>query len=240
MVDPGVPDRARHARLGERGAKSFSFIALILTHTYVHAHAPSLCGARTRIYKGPRCFSFRGYSPFFKLGKKGRVPPYSGPTYQITPPPSRFFIPRPRYHPPGNGVDGVRKKIRPRWVVAEIGAARTSIRNADGKCVVTPKAFSYILCTAPQCHRLQSRGLDTKGRERHIPENRVDITRRIRAVYSRARIWIISSEFARDSFRIRLSFAFPFILPSFSLVREYEHNLPKPSLDVKQFARGEK
>lgn len=110
------------------------------TRTCTHTSYPTE-SVYTRIYKGPRRFSFRRYSPFFKLGKKRdeHIPSYSGPPYQITPPPFHLFIHRSRVPlAPFASRTGVReKKIRRHWVATEIGAARTSIRNEDGKYAVT-------------------------------------------------------------------------------------------------------
>lgn len=83
-----VPDQARCSRYEGEEFLFHRFNPRTRTCTQTRA---TLCGVR--IYKGPRRFSFRGYSPFFKLGKKKKkAPVLSGPPYQITPPPFHLFI----------------------------------------------------------------------------------------------------------------------------------------------------
>lgn len=144
--------RARSSTLLAMGVKSFSFIALIPAH----AHAlERLCEGRVRAStKGPVLFISRILALLQirkkkkKKKKEDECPrtlahhiklPHSLLAFLSTalscpPPPRRCASP------------WCARKIRRRWVVAEIGAARTGIRNEDGKCVVTPRAFSYILC----------------------------------------------------------------------------------------------
>lgn len=58
--------------------ESFSFIALILAYArarITHTHTWFPAESSFAYPRGVQCFSFRGYSPFLKLGKKGRVPP---------------------------------------------------------------------------------------------------------------------------------------------------------------------
>ena len=112
------------------------------TRTCTHTSYPTE-SVYTRIYKGPRCFSFRRYSPFFKLGKKRdeHIPPYSSPPYQITPPPFHLFIHRScvPLAPSPRARGCARKKfvLAGSSLATEIGTAQTSIRNEDGKYAVT-------------------------------------------------------------------------------------------------------
>lgn len=63
-----VPDRARCSRYG---GEEFLFHRFNpRTRTCTHTRDLAQGAYAPRIYKGPRRFSFRGYSPFFKLGKK--------------------------------------------------------------------------------------------------------------------------------------------------------------------------
>lgn len=171
-----VPDRACRSRYGE----SFFFIIyLILVHARARTRA-TLWRARTRVStKGPGALHFADTRPFFKLGKKGGEynPLFSGPLYQITPPPFHLFILRSRVPlVPSASTTGVReKKIRPRWMVAEIGAARTGIRNEDGKCAVTTFENCLICSLYGRCATIK-RSAHKKGASDKFWKTRANVT----------------------------------------------------------------
>jgi len=102
------------------------------TRTCTHTRARS----GRAFHKGPRRFSFRGYSPFCKLGKK-REREKRASTPVLWPTISNYsalllptFLPVAHSDPPStSGESGEKKKARfaLAGVVAEIGAARTGI-----------------------------------------------------------------------------------------------------------------
>lgn len=160
------------------GARSFSFIALILAHARARTRA-TLCGGRAYLQRAPALFISRILALLQIRKKKRASAPVLWPTisnYSASFPP--FHPPRAPHPPvplPKGGVCG--KKVRPRWVVAEIGAARTSIRNEDGKCVVTTESFLiYSLYSAEPPFTIE-RSARTKGMTQgsdKFCKNRVD------------------------------------------------------------------
>lgn len=98
-----------HAAMGGEGFLFHRFNPRTRTCT----HTRDLAQDAYCIYKGPRRFSFRGYSPFFKLGKKRASAPVLWPTI------SNYSASFPPFYPPRAPVlftpsSGCVKKIRPR------------------------------------------------------------------------------------------------------------------------------
>lgn len=144
---------------------------------HVHAHGRILRRARVRAYlqRALALFISRILALLQIRKKRGEYTPFRTLAHHIKLlrllstflSSARAF----RSYPPPRRRE---KKIRPRWVVAEIGAAWTSIRNEDGKCAVTTfeSFLVYSLYRGAECHHLESRDLHTqRGCERQVLEN---------------------------------------------------------------------